>query len=242
MAHYPNRRHCRLQQRPLPTWVRQMNDTPNSPPPEPFSEELTIRALLAEYDWLGADQRQYNQFHRQDAQIFIAALGSFLGLLLANQHVVDKHLLYVIIPSFIFLYALSQLINLHVMFTQAKRRAAIETEINQRAKLPLMRWESQIAPNYLHPVSNPAILAIIGPAATLLVGFAVFGTKSVQFYGWKVGLIIGTEIIFLGLVLVRFFQFQRRVAPSPCSFGNLSAGTVEASATSSAAVATTRHG
>ena len=136
-------------------------------------DENRLKALLAEYNWLGHDQKLYNQFLRTDARL--------CGTLLAILVLAPKSTFWTIptwfiaaIPSVIFLSTMLALSNVYAMMTEIDRRAEIEREINSMLNSKSMLWESERAPERLQTPKAPTMLFVYVLGAFLLLVFVYF--------------------------------------------------------------------
>jgi hypothetical protein len=118
-----------------------------------------LRIMLAEYDWLGDDQKLYNKFFRTDTQIAITVLAGLITLSYDNRTSIPTETLYIAITGGIFVYIMSLSVSWYMMICESKRRSELEKAINRELgkEDEFMRWESQVAPSVLHKWSPLSI-------------------------------------------------------------------------------------
>lgn len=172
--------------------------------------ELKLRAMLAEYEWIGDDQKLYNQFHRRDAQIFGAVIGSLLAFSTSKPELLPPDVLSLTLPSVVFVYWMLQIVNLHVLSFESKRRAEIEEKINREFGDVLMTWESRVRHRYLCDLGSPSVLAGMAIFALMLVVFLVFSVQAFRSHGVMPSLLHACELVVILGVGIQWVHRLRR--------------------------------
>lgn len=157
-----------------------MND---SKPDQIELRKMKLETMLSEYRWLGQDQHLHTEIHRKDAQIFLTAIAALIALSSSNQSFVPLIIIYLIIPSLVFVYYMLQSINFHVVLFEAKQRAKIETRINAEFSDALMGWESNTVKVHLRNPFSVSILSVVSIFLIVFVIFITFAYKAFQAFG-----------------------------------------------------------
>lgn len=166
----------------MPEHTNQIENKTNLPALTVTTDKLT--ALLAEYEWLGDDQKRYNEMHRSDANIFCTLLTILVAMSGATTALFHPEIVYLIIPSLIFVFMSMQLMNIFIVSREAQRRAEIELKINDLLHdNQLMKWESDVATRTIRKPYSVPVLSISGIFMLLFIVFLVFSVKSYCTYG-----------------------------------------------------------
>ena len=173
-------------------------------------QDNMLRVMLAEYDWLGDDQKRYNDFHRKDAKIFVGVIAALIALSASRQSLVPSSIISLLIPSLVFLFFMMQIVNLHTVVFEAKRRASLERMFNDFFSAKVMAWESEIALRYIRPFTSPSYFGSVSVFFLLLLVFGIFAVHAHATSGWWVTALHSFELLAMVFTVIQWCRYERK--------------------------------